>query len=80
MNGNWGSWGPFGDCNKCKRIRKRLCNQPSPSSGGSECIVGGNRHVKRLIQYDETKCASNACGKLPTFTSNIFNTIVSILQ
>lgn len=41
VDGNWGSWQPWGECSaSCgggERTRIRLCNNPSPNSGGRAC-------------------------------------------
>lgn len=41
VDGNWGSWQPWGECSaSCgggERTRVRLCNNPSPNSGGRAC-------------------------------------------
>ncbi|CAK6971319.1 hemicentin-1 [Scomber scombrus] len=56
VEGNWGSWQPWGDCSaSCgggQRTRVRLCNNPSPSSGGRPC-PGDTSQLSR--------CNSQAC-------------------
>ena len=38
MNGGWSTWGPFDRCNsKCNRMRRRVCNRPTPDFGGRPC-------------------------------------------
>ncbi|XP_053178575.1 hemicentin-1 [Scomber japonicus] len=56
VEGNWGSWQPWGECSaSCgggQRTRVRLCNSPSPSSGGRPC-PGDSSQLSR--------CNSQAC-------------------
>ena len=46
MNGGWGSWSSWSSCSvTCgggQRTRQRLCNNPTPSGGGSNCIGSNN--------------------------------------
>ena len=46
VNGNWGSWNPWTSCSKScstgtleisQKSRQRICNNPAPSKGGSDC-------------------------------------------
>ena len=41
VNGHWSAWGSFGPCSRScgsgKQYRRRACNNPAPSSGGSTC-------------------------------------------
>ena len=56
VDGRWGQWSEYGTCSKpCdtgKKIRTRVCDNPSPSNGGRRCF-GSNR--------DEAKCNRNRC-------------------
>ena len=42
MNGGWGSWSSWSSCSATcgggQRTRQRLCNNPVPSGGGSNCV------------------------------------------
>ena len=61
VDGNWGPWGPFGRCNTaCTKMKKRICNDPSPSSnGGAKCLGGNGKE-----QVWSAKCNDKFCGKL----------------
>ena len=56
VDGRWGQWSEYGTCSKpCdkgKKIRTRVCDNPSPSNGGRRCF-GSNRH--------EAICNMNRC-------------------
>lgn len=43
--GNWGQWTPWTTCTatsgKGSQARTRLCNNPPPSYGGSNCVGSG---------------------------------------
>lgn len=57
-DGQWGNWGPFskcsGPCGWGRTERHRQCNNPSPASGGKQCV--GNIKELRL-------CRNKRCGK-----------------
>lgn len=38
VNGGWGSWSSWSSCSGGSQTRTRLCNNPSPSNGGSYCV------------------------------------------
>ncbi|XP_011693296.1 PREDICTED: semaphorin-5B [Wasmannia auropunctata] len=58
QNGQWSTWGPWHACSRpCNggiRIRKRICDSPSPKKGGVEC-PGCD------IQFEE--CNTHECGE-----------------
>ena len=60
VDGSWAPWQPFTRCNAaCLKTRKRICNQPAPSTiGGAKC-TGGNG----LVQNQRLKCNPRFCGK-----------------
>ena len=65
VNGNWSPWQSIGQCTKTCGTgtirRKRICNNPAPSSGGKYC---------KGSSYDSLLCNRNACpGKYNTGTS-----------
>ena len=41
VDGGWGTWQPWGLCSKScgwgKRVRRRICNNPTPQFGGYNC-------------------------------------------
>merc|ERR1719370_79 len=37
VNGKWSEWGSWGSCRDEKQVRRRLCNNPAPSGGGTSC-------------------------------------------
>lgn len=45
VNGGYGNWSPWGRCNRScgqgTQVRKRFCNNPSPSMLGKSCTVLG---------------------------------------
>ena len=59
INGNWGSWSNWGSCIGEYRSRSRLCDNPAPKNGGSQCP--GN-------DYDTKKCKidSKLTSKTPS--------------
>ena len=46
VNGGWGSWSTWSSCSvTCgdgHRTRQRLCDNPTPSAGGSNCSDSNN--------------------------------------
>ena len=49
----WSSWTPWSECNRdCVRHRRRACNDPKPSNGGTFC--GGQNH-------DVDVCLGGSC-------------------
>ena len=61
VDGHWGPWGPFGRCNTaCIKMKKRICNDPPPSSnGGAKCLGGNGKE-----EVWSAKCNNKFCGKL----------------
>ena len=60
VNGGWGSWSSWSSCSvTCgggQRTRQRLCNNPAPSGGGSDCVGSSN---------DQQTCNTANCpGKI----------------
>lgn len=51
VNGNWGPWGNWSQAiflsNPEELVKKRFCDNPSPSNGGSEC-EGEGREIRML--------------------------------
>ena len=38
VNGGWSEWTSWSTCGQnCQKSRSRLCNNPTPANGGSEC-------------------------------------------
>ncbi|CAG2223627.1 Tyrosine-protein phosphatase 1,Hemicentin-1,Coadhesin,Tyrosine-protein phosphatase non-receptor type 13,Tyrosine-protein phosphatase non-receptor type 5,Thrombospondin-2,Tyrosine-protein phosphatase non-receptor type 11,Thrombospondin-1,Mucin-like protein,Tyrosine-protein phosphatase corkscrew [Mytilus edulis] len=56
VNGNWGRWNGWTKCSKTcgggRKYRSRLCNNPSPISGGSYC---------NGVSRENSSCSSNVC-------------------
>ena len=63
VNGNWGEWSAVGPCDvTCgggSQTRSRACNNPAPSNGGMECLLGdwtrGSKEVEKKV------CNSKGC-------------------
>ncbi|XP_052715476.1 A disintegrin and metalloproteinase with thrombospondin motifs adt-1-like isoform X1 [Crassostrea angulata] len=55
VNGGFGNWGSWSVCSKsCEggyKVRRRLCNSPTPEYGGKNCIGNGSQNL--------------ACNELP---------------
>ena len=61
VNGGWGSWMSWSSCSAMcgggTRTKQRLCNNPAPSGGGSNCI-GSNTN--------QQACNTASCpGEIP---------------
>lgn len=57
INGEWGSWGEWSSCSgKCgsrgMMKRQRLCNNPEPYNGGSNCMGP---------DYEASICETDPC-------------------
>ena len=61
VDGAWGDWSPWSYCSKTcgggERTRTRLCNSPSPSEGGADCLgedselLGCNTEPCKIISF-----------------------------
>ena len=62
VDGQWSEWNAWSACTKTcgggKATRTRMCNNPSPSGGGSDC-AGGSKQTKN--------CNSKTCPAGNTF-------------
>lgn len=58
IDGQWSSWSPWSTCSKSCGIgykqRKRICNNPVPSNGGSSCF-GENVEIE-TCKADQRMC------------------------
>ena len=65
VHGSWGKWSDFTNCDATcgggKQARSRLCNNPSPSNGGSDCLLSDGNGVREKLEYDIQICNSNVC-------------------
>ena len=70
VDGEWGCWGDWSNCSKAcdggESMRSRLCDDPPPQYGGSNC--SGNELLEQqllsnnIIQQHETKtCNQHHC-------------------
>ena len=64
VNGHWSPWGSFGPCSRScgsgKQYRRRACNNPAPSSGGSTC--NGPSHQSKTCNIHA--CAGRYCSSI----------------
>ena len=64
VDGHWSAWGSFGPCTRScgsgKQYRRRACNNPAPSSGGSTC--NGPSHQSRACNIHV--CAGRYCSSI----------------
>ncbi|XP_015115584.1 A disintegrin and metalloproteinase with thrombospondin motifs 2 [Diachasma alloeum] len=60
-DGGWSTWTPWGKCSRTcgvgVRLRYRLCNDPTPSFGGTEC--SGNRQEFKSCEQSECPIGSD---------------------
>ena len=64
VDGHWSAWGSFGPCSRScgsgKQYRRRACNNPAPSSGGSTC--NGPSHQSKACNI--RVCAGRYCSSI----------------
>ncbi|XP_055872658.1 uncharacterized protein LOC106064769 isoform X2 [Biomphalaria glabrata] len=61
VNGQWGRWSEWqcsNHCNQTSKERRRNCDNPPPSNGGSQC-TGKSFERQPHNCYEETLCPSN---------------------
>lgn len=64
IHGNWGQWSFYTTCSKScgsgKQSRYRLCNNPSASNKGLECLIP-NTNERRKKEQQSRNCNTNSC-------------------
>ena len=73
--GNWGQWTAWSQCRSgCGGYQKRarVCDDPPPSNGGSDC--GGE-----LFQTDERSCAKCQDNSDRDLAQGTFHTVESVI-
>ena len=69
VDGNWGDWVDQSSCDvTCGGGRKRqsrVCNNPLPSNGGSECLFSDGSGLRGKGEVKTVACNTDNCrGKL----------------
>jgi len=66
VNGNWGAWSAWGTCSKTcgsgTQSRTRLCNNPAPANGGSNCM--GSRSESQACNTQTCPIGNQCCHEL----------------
>ena len=64
VDGNWGGWSSFGKCSKScgsgTQLRRRSCDKPPMSNGGSPCDG---------FPIEERKCNEKSCPGINAFSA-----------
>ena len=62
VNGGWSEWTSWSTCGQnCQKTRSRLCDNPTPANGGSECS-GENT--------EEMSCSGGNCVRDPIIVTS----------
>ena len=69
VHGNWGAWTKFHKCSvSCgggKKLRTRSCDNPSPSNGGSQCLLADGSGKRSILESQTESCNDIKCeGKI----------------
>ena len=77
VKGNWGEWSVYTKCSKTcgggKQNRSRLCNNPSPSHGGQNCVMSDGSGNTGNNESASRSCNANLCpGNIRILRNTIF--------
>ena len=65
VHGNWGEWTGFTQCNvtcgEGVHTRARLCDNPSPANGGSDCLKSDGSGARESLEIERRTCNKDTC-------------------